>query len=80
VNGNSLLDINDIVLMVNHVIDDGYSFDSCELIVGDMNSDSVVNILDIIVVIETIIYGDLARTDEILKTAPSTLELLQRSN
>jgi len=32
------------------------------------------------VVVETILYGDLARTDEILKAAPSTLELLQRSN
>jgi len=32
------------------------------------------------VVVETIFYGDLARTDEILQAAPSTLELLQRSN
>ena len=67
-------------MMVTHVIDDSYTFDSCELIVGDVNSDSVVNILDIIVVVETIMYGDLARTDEILIAAPSTFELLQRSN
>ena len=80
INADSQLDVNDIVLMVNHVIDDSYSFESCGLIVGDVNSDSVIDILDIIVVIETIVYGDLARTDEILKAAPSTLELLQRSN
>jgi hypothetical protein len=67
-------------MMVNHVIDDSYTFDSCGLIVGDVNSDGIVNILDIIVVVETIMYGDLARTDEILKAAPSTLELLQHSN
>ena len=79
-NGDFQLNILDIVMMVTHVIDDSYTFDSCELIVGDVNSDSVVNILDIIVVVETIMYGDLARTDEILIAAPSTLELLQRSN
>ena len=67
-------------MMVTHVIDDSYSFDSCGLIVGDLNSDSAVNILDIIVLIEIILYGDLARTDEILIAAPSTLEFLQRSN
>jgi len=80
INVDSQLNINDIVMMVNHVIVDGYSLDSCGLIVGDMNSDSIVNVLDIIVAVETILYGDLARTDEILKAAPSSLELLQRSN
>jgi len=80
INADSQLDVNDIVLMVSHVIDDSNTLDSCGLFVGDVNSDSIVNILDIIVVIETIFYGDLARTDEILQAAPSTLELLQRSN
>ena len=80
INADSQINVYDIVMMVNHVIDDSYSFDSCGLIVGDINSDSAVNILDIIVLIEIILYGDLARTDEILKAAPSTLELLQRSN
>ncbi|SVE64017.1 uncharacterized protein METZ01_LOCUS516871, partial [marine metagenome] len=75
------LSITDIVLMVYHVIDATYSFDSCGLIVGDMNSDSIVNVLDVIVGVETILYGDLAaRTADLSKEAPSSLALLQSSN
>ena len=72
--------VADIVMMVYHVIDDSDSFDSCELLLGDVNNDNIVNVIDIIMVIETILYGDLARSNELLRAAPTTLELMQRSN
>jgi hypothetical protein len=80
INNDALVSILDVVLMVSHVIDDSFLFDSCGLLLGDVNDDNVVNIIDIILVIEDIMYGDLARTDELLQTAPTTLELNQRSN
>ena len=48
-NGDGILNILDIVLMVNMVLDDGYDE------IADMNGDGVINVLDIVTLINTIL-------------------------
>ena len=48
-NGDSILNVLDVVLMVNLVLDGGYEY------AADMNGDEIINVLDIVVLINTIL-------------------------
>jgi Leucine-rich repeat (LRR) protein len=48
-NGDTILNVLDIVLMVNMVLDVGYAEEA------DMNSDGIINVLDVVILINTIL-------------------------
>jgi len=51
INGDGILDILDIVLMINMIINNEYS------VIADVNEDEFVNILDVIIMINILVGG-----------------------
>ena len=54
VNGDSLVNIQDVVILVNMVLE-VLEPDSCQIEFGDMNNDGINNILDVIQVVNLIL-------------------------
>ena len=54
VNGDSLVNIQDVVILVNMVLE-VLDPDSCQIEFGDMNNDGINNILDVIQVVNLIL-------------------------
>ena len=48
-NGDEILNVLDVVILVNDVLSGNYSE------AGDMNEDSILNILDVVILIDTIL-------------------------
>jgi len=55
-NGDSLVNIQDIVILVNIVLDIADP-DNCQLEFGDINGDGISNILDVILVVNIVLEG-----------------------
>ena len=53
-NGNSITNIQDIVILINVVLD-LVEPDSCQVVYGDLNSDGISNILDVIMLVNIIL-------------------------
>ena len=54
VNGDSLINIQDVVILVNIVLG-GINPDNCQVEFGDLNGDGVNNILDVILTVNIIL-------------------------
>ena len=52
--GNSVTNIQDIVILINIVLDLSNP-DDCQVIYGDLNSDGISNILDVIILVNLIL-------------------------
>ena len=57
-NGDSLVNIQDIVILVNVVLET-ITPDNCQLEFGDLNGDGINNILDVIITVNIILDGSL---------------------
>jgi len=57
VNGDGGLNVQDIILVVQHIIGNE-DFTDAQLLAADVNGDGVVNILDILVLINLVLGGE----------------------
>ena len=51
-NGDGMIDILDIIILVNMILDDEYNS------IADFNEDSEVNILDVVTIVNLVLFGD----------------------
>jgi hypothetical protein len=66
VNGDTSVNVNDVVLLVNFILGGGSTADG-DYACGDMNDDGVINVNDVVLVVNYILGGGTARVDEASK-------------
>ena len=52
INGDGMIDILDIIILVNMILDDEYNS------IADLNEDGELNILDVVTIVNLVLYGD----------------------
>ena len=76
VNGDGAANVNDIVIMVEHIIS-SLGMDECAESASDTNEDGYLNVLDVIIVVDIILGNGMARVD---MDVPNAVELVKGNN
>ena len=54
VNGDQLINVNDVVLLINHILEIRYLNDQ-QAVLGDMNTDGEINVIDVVIIVDIIL-------------------------
>jgi hypothetical protein len=74
VNCDTILNVQDIVSIVNHILGNNPITDECNLSAADYNNDTIVNVVDIISIVNEIL-GNVARAEGTCEIENNTLHV-----